>query len=168
MDLDYFLLKMKWEPGLVADIRESLSLFHLFTMIGLGQFLVFSFVLWGGVCFVGCLLFCCPWPFRSLSFVYPWQLTLWYNDCHYRDDERSIRPKKTETAKSVCKSMRRRGRVFRASASTTSIISSRYNIYHNLHIQIQFINFIYVHISIQSIYAPFSLRSGINPWIQEP
>jgi len=42
MDLDYFLLQMKLEPESVPDIRESLSLFHLFTMIGLGQILVFS------------------------------------------------------------------------------------------------------------------------------
>ena len=26
--------------------------------------------------------------------MHPWQLTLWYNDCHYRDDERIISPKK--------------------------------------------------------------------------
>ena len=49
-----------------------------------------------------------------------------------------------EAAKSetVCKSMRERGRVFRASASTTSMISSRYySIYHLIHIiQIQFHN----------------------------
>ena len=51
MDLDCCLLKMKYEPGTAADIRESLSLFHLFTMIGFGQILVFSgwLCLWEGV-----------------------------------------------------------------------------------------------------------------------
>jgi len=73
-----------WEPELVSPFHHDRS------WTNFGVFCLFV----GGACFVGCLLFCCPWPFRSFSFVYPWQLTLWYNDCHYRDDERSNRPKK--------------------------------------------------------------------------
>ena len=45
-----------------VDSRESLSLFHLFTMIGLGQFCWFVLVGGGLFCLV---LFWCPWPFLS-------------------------------------------------------------------------------------------------------
>ena len=39
-----FPAENEMRAGLVADTRESLSLLHLFTMIGLGQILVFAFV----------------------------------------------------------------------------------------------------------------------------
>ena len=94
MDLDYFLLKMKWEPELVADIRESLSLLHLCTMIGLEHFL-------GGL-FCCCLSFLLsmtfPWPF-SMTFPWPFSCLIMRFD-HGTTTATivmmSTRPKKTE------------------------------------------------------------------------
>ena len=60
-------------------------------MIGLGRLLVFLFV-WGG--FVFLVLLIDVLDLSVVSFVYLGQLSLRYNDCHYRDDERSISPKK--------------------------------------------------------------------------
>ena len=76
-----------------VDSRESLSLFRLFTMIGLGRLLVFLFVCGGGVVFL--VLLFDVLDLSVVSFVYLSQLTLRYNACHYRDDERSISPKKS-------------------------------------------------------------------------
>ena len=75
-----------------VDSRERLSMFHLFTMIGLGRLLVFLFVCGGGVVFLVLLIDVLDLP--VVFFVYLWQLTPRYNDCHYRDDERSMSPKK--------------------------------------------------------------------------
>ena len=75
-----------------VDSRESLSLFHLFTMIGLGHLLVLCLCLWGGFVLFGSVFDVLD--LSLVSFVYLWQLTTRYNDCQYRDGERSISPKK--------------------------------------------------------------------------
>ena len=62
-------------------------------MIGLGRLLVFLFVCGGG--FVFLVLLFDVLDLSVVSFVYLSQLTLRYNACHYRDDERSISPKKS-------------------------------------------------------------------------
>ena len=77
-----------------VDSRESLRLFHLFTMIRLGQWFVLLFVCGGRLCV---LVLVDVLDLSSVSFVYPWQLTTRYNDCHYRDDERSLVQKKMLT-----------------------------------------------------------------------
>ena len=77
-----------WEPERVSPFHYDRSWTTLWCCLVV--------VLGGGLFWcVSLFCFCCPWPFSSHSFVYPWHLTLWYNDCHYRDDERSTRPKKT-------------------------------------------------------------------------
>ena len=91
LDLDYFLLKTKWEPGMCRQPWEPelVSPFHhdwSWTFVGV-------FVcLWAGVCFSGFVFDVLD--LSVVSFVYLRQLTLRYNDCHYCDDERSISPKK--------------------------------------------------------------------------
>ena len=59
----YFLLKTRWEPGIV-DSRESLSLFHLLTPIGQGLVVVFGCVWWGFCFVVGSV------PLPSLTFLF--------------------------------------------------------------------------------------------------
>ena len=88
LDLDYFVLKTRWEPGIV-DSRESLSLFHLFhpdsseTCCGV----------W--LCVVE-VLFCCWFCYLpSLTFffvtvVQQWQAIAQFNDCHCYNDARSL------------------------------------------------------------------------------
>ena len=78
-----------WEHELVSTFHHDWS----WTFVGV-------FVcLWGGGCFSGFVFDVLD--LSVVSFVYLRQLTLRYNDCHYRDDERSISPKKNHALAQV-------------------------------------------------------------------
>ena len=97
LDLDYFLLKTWWEPGIV-DCSESLSLFHLLTPIGQRLVVVF-------VCVLGGLFAFCLFSVPDLSFWYrclTMTILAQFNDCHCCNDARSLVQKKRITKCCAC------------------------------------------------------------------